>query len=317
MKFRTFVFVVVLFAFVTACKKQEAPPPAADKGTQTGTPTDTGTGGKPIKAALAPLAFPANGSMIEIDFTGAISHILRTDGKPMRSVLIADAGHKAKLVIFKPAMVKSTDADSETAIATAIGGSPTVVCDKKSCVVTKLPPVVIRIRDAADKPIAGSLTTGPDFDYLVPHMQTAAKVTTLDPDLLKPAPTGDFTNFFELDGGGNFTARPFCAAVGLDPDNESRPDRLWASKTTLRGTTDQVAHLEFSDDGSSWRKLEFTAGKYILLQISNDPTDMTMPHFNVHEKIADGSVANYPTLKATISDCIVSTAVGCGNTQWP
>jgi hypothetical protein len=325
MNIRIFVPVFGLLALLTACPAKDEAQKAAKPSTvtETASRTDPSTvdlseakQAKTLSTAMTTVAFPVDGSIIEIDFSGAISHILRTDGKPMRSVLIADAGHKAKLIIFKPTMVAATDAESQTAIATAIGGSPSVVCDRKSCIVKNLPPLSIRILDAADKPMTGTLTPGPDFDYLVPHMKTAAGVTKLDPNLEEGAPKGDFTTFFELNGGGTFSARPYCTAVGLDPDLETRPNRLFASKTTLRGVTDKPARLEFSDDGTSWRPLALLDGKYILLSISNDPTD-AVSHFHLHEKIADGSVANYPKLKAEVTDCVVSTAVGCGNTQWP
>ncbi len=278
-------------------------------------------------ALTARQAFPPDGSMIEIDFVGAISHIFRTDGKQMRSALIDDSMHRSKLVIYKPTWVQTTGSEptEKLAIEKAVGGGAVATCSNKSCSVGPLNGLIIRIVDAGDKPVTTALDRSPDFDYLVPHLSTAGTDTAggsvfkLDPDLETGDTSKDFRAFFNIDGGA-WTARPYCAPVKLDPDHENRGVRHFASTSKMRATTAKLARLEFSrDQGASWSPLNFASGKYILLEISNEAYGGAagQPHIHLHSKVDDGTVTDFPTITDVIPDCVVSTAVGCGNTQWP
>ena len=273
-----------------------------DQATKTSVETGTSAGG---------------GSVIKIDFSGAISHIIGQS--PQRAVAISDAHHATKLEILKPTQIGKDATESEALLQKAVG-DPTknkATC-AGVCVVEPLDGLLIRVVDSAGGTIQPALNAGADFDLLVPHLEKATKMTTPDKNLKGDMPTGDFTAFFELTGG-TFSARPYCTPVALNPDNEGKGPRDFAQTVTLTGSTAKPAVLEFSNDGKNWRPLAFKRATLVVLRLSNDPdiSHSDMAHFDLHEKIAEGTVPNYPKVAHAYDDCKAGSAVACGNSQYP
>jgi hypothetical protein len=323
------LFSISALVLLAACGREvastqsDAPPSTAATDTMAITSvSDSAANAADLSNGVTVMSARVNpkGSVIKVEFHGAISHI--TGQNPTRAAVIKDANHISKLTIMRPTQIGSNQANSESALQTAVG-DPTknkATCGAGFCEVTPLDGLVIRVVDDTGTLLSGPLTLGPDFELFVPALKTVGKVITPDKNLSLPAPIGDFAAFFELTGGA-LSAKSYCLPVSFDKDHEGRNPRDFAETVTLTASTDTPAGLQFSTDGINWRTLKFFRSTSLMIRIANDPDSdhQNMAHFDLHKKVADdeNKVVDYPTLPNTLDNCNAGLAVGCGNTRWP
>lgn len=293
---------------------------AADAGTtHVSKPETAPTASAPMIAATGTQA-PVNGSVVRVDFDNAICHFL--DATPPRAGIFRDTGHHTPtLTIMQPTAVAATDKLSVAAIKTAFGNTVGASCDTESCTVSPIDKLTLRIIDTARGPILPPFSFGPDFDLVVPHLKTVAKVPNMNAKVKDKVANGDFTAFFDFNGG-TLSALPYCAVLKLKHKDNSITSHPVADRVTLTGSTAMPAKLEITRQISSTTfsttYLEFKqSSKLVWLVVDNVPTDATKYHFGLHVKAGDGTgTADFPKVeKAPV--CQLGVTAACGNTQWP
>lgn len=262
-----------------------------------------------IIRALTGKGAPANGSVVRVDFDNAICHFTTTT--PPKAALIKDPSeHSPILKIMRPTTITK-------AVLDPLFGANNVACDAEACTVKKLDGVTLRIRGTDGKPIDETFDPkGADFDLFVPHLQTIANVSKINPNATKDVPATDFTVFFNFEGG-TLTAKPFCAQLTLKHNNSVKSDHFVPDLVTLVGSTTAPAQLEFSKDGKTWTPVDFKKSKLVWLSLDNRPSHPDMDHFDVHKKSGNGDDhAKYPKVDK-MPKCKSGVTAACGNTQWP
>ena len=313
----TLVLLGVIFLIPIACRQEQV---ASDTSAaaETATTTDTAaTVTDSAQIALTGTTAPASGSVVRVDFHNLICHFLQTS--PPKAAFFNDANHTAILRIMQPTAIDVDGPKSEVALTAAFGNNVNVSCDTDKCTVFPLDGLALRVIDSDDKSIEPALTFGGDFDLLVPHLQTVAKVAAMNPKANDKVPSADFRTFFNLDGG-LLSAKPYCAMLTLQHTDTSKVTIPTAQIVTLTGASAKPARLELTRDGTNWTKLEFKgSSKLIWLVLDNKPNPghEDRSHFEMHTKAGDGtSTADYPKVFAA-PRCVAASVAACGNTQWP
>lgn len=346
MKRLTAVSLLLLFAFLTSCRKHnETPPPTATEtgGSHTALGNlrtfSTSAEARTAKGALVARVTNTPSSFL-VDFNGLITIAKMTagdDSTPRRAIAVEgnpSMMHVAMLIVDAP--VTPADVTTlTTELATYTGHS--VNCSDPNfpgeCTV-EFTGADLRIRGDGGTVATGTLTNDASFNCLVHSLYQISGKGTLLPALLIPAalPASPSSGFFEIDGGGTLLACPFTRKdqSGGYYDNDPNKNCIqFAEDAYWKGTTTGTAILQIrsmNTPNHDWIPLHINNSGRLNVGIVNEPPPPMTPssaHFALFDKIlATGRVPGIvvcpnPTICVTCGPGREVLVPGCSDTQYP
>ncbi|HXI14568.1 MAG TPA: hypothetical protein VNM92_18275 [Thermoanaerobaculia bacterium] len=234
-----------------------------------------------LSAGVEPMTLQAG--VLEVEFSGLISHLLDNSGRDRVIVLKAD--HHYPVLRIPRNYVSDSDAEVLT-------------CKAAECEIE-----LKRFKISVD---LGQVTSGKpfvrdSFKTFVPQLEKITGKKGKKAHLDEKDPPADIVAAYMDLSGGRLSAEAYPSPATFRPDHEKRGLRDFARSTTWTIASPSKIKLQLLPLGTGKTvEMWLTSGSGIRLRISNElsETDDNLGHghFNHHYKILDGTLPSGPEL---------------------